>query len=53
MEILSEELSFLFDPDTELTFDPRVIGFETVELDQILWDEPILTVPILPMRSCI
>jgi hypothetical protein len=40
MEILSQELSFLFDPDTELTFDPRVIGFETVELDQILGDEP-------------
>ena len=39
MEILSEELSFLFDPETELTFNPRVIGFETVELDQILGDE--------------
>ena len=38
IEILSQELSFLFDPDTELTFDPRVIGFETVELDQILGD---------------
>jgi DNA modification methylase len=39
MEILSQELSFLFDPETELTFDPRVIGFETVELDQILVGE--------------
>ncbi len=39
MEILSQELSFLFDPETELTFDPRVIGFETVELDQILGGE--------------
>lgn len=37
--VLSQELSFLFDPDTELTFDPRVIGFETVELDQILGNE--------------
>jgi hypothetical protein len=40
LEILSEELSFLFDPETELSFDPRVIGFETVEIDQILVDEP-------------
>jgi hypothetical protein len=39
LEILSEELSFLFDPETELEFDPRVIGFETSELDQILCDE--------------
>jgi ParB-like chromosome segregation protein Spo0J len=41
LEILSEELSFLFDPETELSFDPRVIGFETVEIDQILVDEPV------------
>src|ERR1700733_2823319 len=34
MEILPQELSFFFDPETDLTFDPRVIGFETVELDQ-------------------
>jgi DNA modification methylase len=40
LEILSEEISFLFDPQTELSFDPRVIGFETVEIDQILSDEP-------------
>ena len=42
LEILSQELSFLFDPDTELSFDPRSIGFETVEVDQILQerDEP-------------
>jgi DNA modification methylase len=39
LEILYEELSFLFDPTTELDFDPRVIGFQTVELDQILGDE--------------
>lgn len=39
LEILSEELSFLFNPETELDFDPRVIGFPTVELDQILVDD--------------
>jgi hypothetical protein len=39
MDMLSQELSFLFDPVTELDFDPRLIGFETVELDQILGDE--------------
>jgi hypothetical protein len=42
LDILSQELSFLFDPNTELSFDPRAIGFETVEVDQILQgqDEP-------------
>jgi DNA modification methylase len=39
LEILSEELSFLFDPQTELSFDPRSIGFETVEVDQILGEQ--------------
>jgi 16S rRNA G966 N2-methylase RsmD len=39
LEVLSQELSFLFDPDTELSFDPRSIGFETVEVDQILLGE--------------
>jgi DNA modification methylase len=54
MDVLAEELSYLFDPQTDLSFDPRSIGFETVELDQIivgddndadradLADEPIL-----------
>ena len=36
MDILAEELSYLFDPQTDLSFDPRSIGFETVELDQII-----------------
>jgi DNA modification methylase len=40
LDILSEELSYLYDPETELSFDPRIVGFETVELDQILADGP-------------
>lgn len=36
MDVLAEELSYLFDPQTDLSFDPRSIGFETVELDQII-----------------
>jgi hypothetical protein len=39
-DILPEELEFLFDSKTDLSFDPRLIGFETVEVDQILMDEP-------------
>jgi DNA modification methylase len=39
MDMLSQELSFLFDAATELDFDPRMVGFETVEIDQILGDE--------------
>jgi DNA modification methylase len=38
-EILAEELRFLFNPETDLSFDPRIIGFETVEIDQFL-DDP-------------
>jgi DNA modification methylase len=40
LEILSEELSHLYDAETELSFDPRIVGYDTVELDQILGDEP-------------
>jgi DNA modification methylase len=40
LHILPEELSFLFDSKTDLSFDPRLIGFETVEVDQVLIDEP-------------
>ena len=29
--ILAEEIEFLFDPNIELSFDPRVIGFDTPE----------------------
>jgi DNA modification methylase len=39
-DILPEELGFLFDSKTELSFDPRLVGYETVEVDQILTDEP-------------
>ena len=39
LDILSEELSFLFDASTELDFDPGIIGFETVEIDQIIDNE--------------
>jgi DNA modification methylase len=39
-DILAEEFSFLFDPRAELDFDPRIIGFETVEVDQIVLGEP-------------
>jgi DNA modification methylase len=39
LDILSEELAFLFDDaSVELDFDPRIIGFDTVEVDQILDD---------------
>jgi DNA modification methylase len=37
--ILSEEFEFLSDPNNELSFDPRITGFETVEIDQILDDD--------------
>jgi hypothetical protein len=36
LEILSEELSLL--SDAELEFDARILGFETVEIDQIIVD---------------
>lgn len=35
-EILAEELKFLNDPETDLSFDPRIIGFDTQELDGLL-----------------
>lgn len=40
IESLVEELNVLFDPDSELSFDPRVLGFENLELDQILDEQP-------------
>jgi ParB-like nuclease domain len=40
LDQLQEELEFLFDSETELSFDPYIIGFETPELDQILLDSP-------------
>src|SRR3984893_1844402 len=39
LEILAEEFEFLTDPETDLGFDPRITGFETVELDQLLGDQ--------------
>ncbi|SHN82511.1 site-specific DNA-methyltransferase [Bradyrhizobium erythrophlei] len=39
LDILTEELSFLFDASTELDFDPGIVGFETVEIDQIIGDD--------------
>jgi DNA modification methylase len=40
-DILPEELSFLFDDAlVENDFDPRSIGFETVEVDQIICGDP-------------
>jgi hypothetical protein len=38
-DILPEELAFLFDCKTDLPFDPRFMGFDTVEVDHILSDE--------------
>ena len=35
-EILAEEFEFLSDPLNDLSFDPRITGFDTVEIDQIL-----------------
>ena len=35
-EILSEELSFLFSADEQITFDARIAGFDTPEADQII-----------------
>src|SRR5581483_7077698 len=41
LDILPQELSFLFDEAAvELGFDPRIIGYETVEDDQIIGDNP-------------
>ncbi len=39
-DILPEELGFLFDSKTDLSFDPRLVGYDTVEVDQILSNEP-------------
>jgi DNA modification methylase len=38
-QVLSEELSFLFSESEEITFDPRIIGFDTAEADQIMLGE--------------
>jgi DNA modification methylase len=39
LDLLQEELGFLFDAETDLTFDPGIIGFDTPEIDQILLGE--------------
>ena len=39
INILSEELEFIFNSETDLSFDPRLIGFETVEVDELLQDD--------------
>ena len=36
VDILSEELNALYDPGIELDFDPTIIGFPTVEVDQYI-----------------
>jgi hypothetical protein len=40
LDLLKGELEILFDTETELSFDPAIIGFETPELDQLLQDDP-------------
>ena len=41
LDILPQELSFLFDvAAVELDFDARILGFETVEVDQIIAGAP-------------
>lgn len=37
--LLRENLEVLFDPDAAIDFDPRIVGFETVEVDQIISSE--------------
>lgn len=36
LPVLAEELQFLSDPALDLGFDPLILGFETVEVDNIL-----------------
>lgn len=36
LQVLSEELALLYDPEIELGFDPGITGYPEVELDQIL-----------------
>ncbi len=57
-EVLAEEFSFLSDTDLALDFDPRITGFETVEIDQILdndrkpeRDDPADQIPILDSHA--
>ena len=38
-DILAEELEFLTDPDSDISFDYRITGFDTPEIDDILDDE--------------
>jgi hypothetical protein len=38
-DVLPEEIKLLFDTETDLSFDPHIMGFETPELDQILQDD--------------
>ena len=39
LEILGQELAVLYDPEADLSFDPSITGYDTVELDQILVGE--------------
>lgn len=34
--VLKQEIEFFFDPMLDLSFDPSIIGFDTVDIDQIL-----------------
>lgn len=39
-QVLAEDLSFLFSTEAEITFDPRILGFDTPEADQIILGQP-------------
>lgn len=41
-DILGKELASLFDTELDLDFDPSIIGFDTVEIDQLLTSSPPL-----------
>lgn len=36
LRVLADELAFLFSDGPEITFDPRITAFDTVEVDQII-----------------
>lgn len=45
LTIVSEELEVLFSPETELDFDPRITGYETVEVDRMLTEVASIAKP--------
>jgi DNA modification methylase len=47
-QILAQELGELFNSEFDLDFDPRIIGFETVEIDQIITSASSATAPTAP-----